>query len=246
MATNTRQRILAATEDLLRTRGVARLTTKDIAKAAGLAEGTLFNHFARKDDLVLAVILERAPKFLLTIPEAGTKTVERNLIKVAGGVIAFYDDVLPVILSVFADAELLARHHEAVDLRKGGPQHMIRAIAHYLENEQALGRINAAIEPSIAAFALMAPCFQWVFSKRSTGMSIFPDMSAKTFAQRLVAIQITGLGVNHDRAAPAISRKVASSSRKNTAVKTRAAKAATATQGVSAAAKKTKTSRPKR
>src|SRR6266481_7767374 len=63
----TRQYILEATERMLQTRGLARLTNKEIAEAAGCAEGTLYNHFETKEALILAAIKENLPDFLTVV-----------------------------------------------------------------------------------------------------------------------------------------------------------------------------------
>ncbi len=63
----TRQYILEAAEQLLQTKGLARLTNKEIAEAAGCAEGTLYKHFATKEALLLAAIEENVPQFLSTV-----------------------------------------------------------------------------------------------------------------------------------------------------------------------------------
>jgi len=60
----TRERIIDATERVIQQRGLARVTTKEIARAAGVAEGTLFKYFERKDDLLLAVVEEHLPPFV--------------------------------------------------------------------------------------------------------------------------------------------------------------------------------------
>ncbi len=48
----TRQRILDAAVNLFRTRGYEPTTTRDIANAADIATGTLFNYFATKEAIV--------------------------------------------------------------------------------------------------------------------------------------------------------------------------------------------------
>src|SRR5690606_28711829 len=50
-----RAALVAATLPLLRTHG-PRLSTRQIAEAAGVAEGTLFRVFPSKDDIVVAAI----------------------------------------------------------------------------------------------------------------------------------------------------------------------------------------------
>jgi AcrR family transcriptional regulator len=51
----TRRQILAAAERLFQEKGFDEATTRDIARAAGIASGTLFNYFATKE-AVLAVL----------------------------------------------------------------------------------------------------------------------------------------------------------------------------------------------
>jgi len=57
----TRTQIVTATRKLIEDRGIAHITTKQIAKAAGCAEGTIFRHFARKEDLLLAAVMASFP-----------------------------------------------------------------------------------------------------------------------------------------------------------------------------------------
>ncbi|MFI1382255.1 TetR/AcrR family transcriptional regulator [Embleya sp. NPDC020886] len=57
----TRQRILDAAEHLMRTLGLARTTTKEIARAAGCSEAALYKHFTGKEELFVAVLQERLP-----------------------------------------------------------------------------------------------------------------------------------------------------------------------------------------
>lgn len=54
----TRERILTAAEGLFRQHSFDAATTRDIARAAGIATGTLFNYFASKEALVAALATE--------------------------------------------------------------------------------------------------------------------------------------------------------------------------------------------
>src|SRR5688572_8727604 len=47
-AVGTRERILAAARAVMLKKGLVRATTKEIARAADVSEGTLYNHFASK------------------------------------------------------------------------------------------------------------------------------------------------------------------------------------------------------
>jgi AcrR family transcriptional regulator len=54
----TRERILAAAQRLFRTQGFEATTTRDIAAAAGIAAGTLFNYFPTKEAIVMTLATE--------------------------------------------------------------------------------------------------------------------------------------------------------------------------------------------
>jgi len=49
----TKEKILAAALDLFESKGFAATTTKEIARRAKIAEGTVFNYFETKDDIAL-------------------------------------------------------------------------------------------------------------------------------------------------------------------------------------------------
>ena len=51
----TRKRILKAGKSLFQTKGFAVATTRDIARVAGIAAGTMFNYFSSKESVVVAL-----------------------------------------------------------------------------------------------------------------------------------------------------------------------------------------------
>ena len=54
----TRQRILEAARQLFAAKGFEASTTRDIADAAGIASGTLFNYFAAKEVILSSLAVE--------------------------------------------------------------------------------------------------------------------------------------------------------------------------------------------
>ncbi len=54
----TRERIVEAALDLFGRKGFAETTTRDIAKGAGIATGTMFNYFDSKEELAMGVLAE--------------------------------------------------------------------------------------------------------------------------------------------------------------------------------------------
>jgi AcrR family transcriptional regulator len=191
---NTRQQILGATQRLIETGGFSRLTTREIAREAGCAEGTIFKHFKRKEDLCLAVVLENSPKFKDTIAQKrpGKGSVRKNLEDIALASIRFCDKLIPLAAALFADARLLMRHRQRLRESGGGPKDAFALIAAYISEEQQLGRINREAVPLAVAALILGPCFYWAFVRQGMGMNLLP-MNDQEFASCLVGTLTRGL-----------------------------------------------------
>ncbi|MEV3919724.1 TetR/AcrR family transcriptional regulator [Actinomadura coerulea] len=114
-----RDRILAAAVTVIQARGVVAATTKEIARTAGVSEGSLYNHFANKTALFAAALAEVTGTARTAMAEllgsAGLHTVEENLTRLATEMVRFYGELLPMTGPVLADPELIAW------LRNDGP-----------------------------------------------------------------------------------------------------------------------------
>jgi AcrR family transcriptional regulator len=162
----TREKIVEAAERVMRERGLARTTTKEIARAAGYSEGTLYKHFENKEDLFLAVLAERLPSFVVLVEElparVGRGTVRETLEEVARNALAYYGEIVPMAASIFSEPGLLARHRE-------GPRMVNEALAAYLDAEQRLGRVREDADPEAAAAMLLGACYQRAFFRSYLG-----------------------------------------------------------------------------
>ena len=152
----TRARLIEATRSVVREVGYAHASTRAIAQAAGVAEGTIYRHFPDKASLFFATVLEsNAPivAWVTTLPaRAGEGAVEENLTDAAVRLASLRDQILPLELAIAADPELAAQRRAAMaaagsSLPPGPPE----ALAAYLAAEQRLGRVRADIDPGEAA-----------------------------------------------------------------------------------------------
>jgi AcrR family transcriptional regulator len=193
-ARRTRQRILDAAQRLIEKGGFTQLTTKAIAEEAGCAEGTIFTHFKRKDDLCLAVVLENSPKFKEAVARkrAGHGSVRQNLEEIALAAIGFSEKLIPLAASLLADASLLARHRKVLRERGRGPKDSVDLIAAYIAEEQTLGRIGPSTAPAVVSAIMLGSCFHWVFLRQAMGTSVLP-MEDREFAAGLVDTIIRGV-----------------------------------------------------
>src|SRR5579859_2812167 len=108
-AGTTRQQILAAAARVLRERGLVGMTTRNIARQAGLADGTLYVHFQHKEDLILATIAAELPRFGATTPfEPGqSRPLEAVLEEIVRAVLLYSTALVPMTGALFADPDLL-------------------------------------------------------------------------------------------------------------------------------------------
>lgn len=164
----TRDRILDAAALVMRERGLARATTKEIAKAAKLSEAALYKHFRDKTDLFLAVLNERVPTDLGVVmgslpSRVGFGSLVYTLEHIVSSSLSLYSHMFPIAASLFSEPNLLAAHRRSLDERGIGP-HLVRdAIAEYLAEEQAIGRIRPDADVGAAAAMLLGACFQHAF-----------------------------------------------------------------------------------
>ncbi|GAB2994492.1 TetR/AcrR family transcriptional regulator [Amycolatopsis acidiphila] len=175
----TRDEILAAASRIMREQGYARATTKEIARAAGYSEATLYKHFADKTEIFLGVLSEQLPALgaLLTelAEDAGKGTVRANLVKVARAALDFYVASFPISASLFSTSDLRTKHRDAVRERGVGPRNPQRMLSRYLRAEQRLGRLPRATDVDAMAALLLGACFQQAFLISFEGEPPAPD-----------------------------------------------------------------------
>ena len=178
-ASRTRERMVEAAERVMRDKGLAHATTKEIAREAGYSEGAIYKHFESKEELFIRVLTERLPPFadvLADLPRrAGQEAVGDVLEEVAGAALAFYGKSFPMSVSVFSEPGLLARHREEMYKRGAGPHKANEALVVYLEAERDLGRVREDADPEAAAAMLLGACFQRAFLGSFSGDGTIPE-----------------------------------------------------------------------
>lgn len=181
-----RVRIVDAAHELMLTIGLARATTKEIAKAAGCSEAALYKHFASKEDLFVTVLKERLPKLGPLVEglaaEPGERSVESNLTEIARQAALFYAESFPIAASLYADPQLKRRHDEALRELGSGPHMPIEWVDGYLRAEREAGRIGQDADTYAAASLLLGACAQRAFAYDMT-RSGEPPQTLEEFAR---------------------------------------------------------------
>ncbi|WP_243390785.1 TetR/AcrR family transcriptional regulator [Paenibacillus sp. GM2FR] len=192
-----KSKIADAAELVIRTNGLAKATTKEIARTAGCSEGSLYNHFKSKDDLYLHILRGQLQNFMQTLISLrdliGKDTVRSNLEKVARAGLSDYYQSMPLISSIFSEPGLLAQHREGFTTRNEGPHRANEAVESYLLEEQRLGRVSEHVKPRSAADMLLGSCFQYAFQLNFLGRPL-SDEEQNEFVYSVLDTLFLGMG----------------------------------------------------
>jgi AcrR family transcriptional regulator len=173
----------------MRDEGYARATTKEIARAAGYSEATLYKHFQDKAEIFLRVLEEQAPALATLLSQldgrAGTGDLRGKLEELVVTAVRFYVDTFPIAVSLYSSRALLAAHRERLRELGGGPRTPEERLARYLAAEQRLGGLAPSADPLAVSQLLLGACFQQAFLADFAGNPPDGDQLAD-LARRLV------------------------------------------------------------
>jgi len=114
------EQILRAAADLFASQGFHRTTTKEIAEAAHVSEGTLYNYFSSKNDLLFGIVGHLAKSQVSEdwFPDSSPEDVRQffsSMLRYRGGFAEHNQAMLQAALSeILADAQLRERYYQQV------------------------------------------------------------------------------------------------------------------------------------
>lgn len=173
--------MLAAAFDLLSECGASRLTTREVARRAGVSEGSVFYHFTDRTGLMTAVIEDglqslravqrspdssEAPSAVIGESGLGTGDLEPTLAGYAAAVEGFLAKALVVMIAAQSDSELrdgLSAYLVANDM---GPHIGIQLLTDYIEHQRVNGLVRADTDAEAIAYFVYSTCFQRVAQRQ--------------------------------------------------------------------------------
>jgi AcrR family transcriptional regulator len=186
---NRRSEILRAAENLMQSRGLSGVTTRQISHEVGCSEGALYVHFKGRLELLLAMLEESLPDMLgplRTLEESvGRSSPQENLVAALGGIFKFHQRVVPGTAGLFAEPELLAAYRNSLKRQGKGPHLSMRVLEEYIRSEQGRKRIASEVDPKLAAYLIMSASFFRAFVEHFLDKSMQPAWDK--FAKHLVA-----------------------------------------------------------
>jgi AcrR family transcriptional regulator len=153
-----RVHLLDAAAALIARAPLATITTREIARSAGVSDGVLYNYFHDKNDLLVEALVRRLRHSIESatarLPDAGTGTVEANLTSIATTLFELEGEVIPMIAGLLSDPTLLHRMFTALHEDPLGPQWFRAPLVAYVDAERRLGRIRADADPDALTLVL--------------------------------------------------------------------------------------------
>jgi AcrR family transcriptional regulator len=206
-ATALRNHLIDVAERLLAERPVAAITTRDIARAAEVSDGVLYNYFAGKDDLLVTALVRRFGSIVAQhdadLPAPGTASVEENLTTYAHASLGVIAEALPLVAALLTEPLLLHRFFEEIHGESLGPQLTFMRLADYLRGECELGRLSAVDVD--AATALLIGATGLVALHRALGAPNVENVSVEARLPAMVGLLTRGLEAAHQPQPPGVA-----------------------------------------
>jgi AcrR family transcriptional regulator len=144
------EHLVATTESLLEEAALTNLTTRRIARAAGVSDGVLYNHFPDKQALLLAALVRRygrlVDQFERAAPVVGRGTVTSQLQAFAHALSDLEADALLLGAGLLADPPLLERFWIEIHRVPFGIGRLRQPLADYLAGERERRNVDPAID----------------------------------------------------------------------------------------------------
>jgi AcrR family transcriptional regulator len=145
--------------------GLARATTKKIAKAARCAEGTLYNHFHDRMRIFAAVFAKHLPRAVSAFTTLEAQVGKGNLIDNVAAALFTVSKFLDAVVPIFAwctrgPHPTLAKAFRATWSELGfGPHHFVTRMTSFIRREQECGRIPPGIRAEAVSEMLLGFLF---------------------------------------------------------------------------------------
>lgn len=192
MFEDTRERILSAALKLFSERGYLGATTKEIAKASGISEVTLFRHFQSKENLFISVLEHYS--FLLKIKELSKDLLEmpleealKTLAKLFLQTLKSRKDLIKIMLIE------LPRYPEIIkESYQNTIEKTILEISQYFKKLQEERKIISSISSVLLARAFLGLFFSYFHAVEIKGLN-FKDQSEEEIIENYVHIFLHGI-----------------------------------------------------
>jgi AcrR family transcriptional regulator len=197
--------ILRAAREVFLEQGI-RATTAQVARRAGIAEGSIFYRFKTKADLFQAAMRPHVedPPFLAKLPaRVGNGDLRESLVETGLEILEFLRGIFPLIMMSWSNpgpSGLPA----LLDVPNPPPLRVLKRVAGYFEAEMRAGRL-ARREPEVAARMFLGSLANYVLFEILFRAQEELPLPPGTFVRSLVEILLGGLAPATPAKPPGIS-----------------------------------------
>lgn len=187
----TRRRLRTAALELFVEQGVVETTTRDLAKKAGIAEGTIYRHFESKDDLVRDLFRDHYVRFGAELNRIQAET--------AGGIDAKLRAMIDFMCRLYDEEPtlyrflLLVQHTALPNIRTAptSPAVIFRGLISRAVEQGEIPEQDPALAASMALGAIIQPALSMIYGSLAGTMSNFAPAIASACSALLRAPQGT-------------------------------------------------------
>lgn len=186
-AAATRKKLIETTDQLIRAKGYEAISVEDITKASGVAKGTFYNYFKKKEDVIQALTQSHLSDLTAQIPKLGNQDPETSI-----------RHYLTAYLQVVVDSDVrLARQWVRYIVEPTNHQKWafdVGSLEQLVTNLVQEGRLTTATPVTSLAQLLTTEIYGLVFSWCISPETVDPLKDIKTFCDlQLAAILQTYL-----------------------------------------------------
>lgn len=193
----TRRRLRTAALELFVEQGVVETTTRDLAKKAGIAEGTIYRHFESKDDLVRDLFRDHYVRFGTELNRIQAETsgdIDAKLRAMIDFMCRLYDEE-PTLYRFL----LLVQHAALPNIRTAptSPAVIFRGLISRAIEQREIPEQNPALAASMVLGAIIQPALSLIYGSLTGTMSNFAPAIASACSALLRAPQHGPAGQHH-------------------------------------------------
>jgi len=204
------EEILAAARAVFLEKGI-RATTAEVARRAGIAEGTIFNRFPTKVALFQAAMrpdLEEPAWGKMLLDLAGTGDVVENLVDIGTQVLEFLRQIVPIMMMSWSNP-----HSDGgflpPPLRGNNPPPLVamRRLVAFFDAEIKGGRIRSGSDPELMARVFLGSLQNYVFFEVLLRARDMMPLPALTYVRGVVDLLWNGAAPEAAAERPAAPRR---------------------------------------
>ncbi|WP_249010824.1 TetR/AcrR family transcriptional regulator [Conexibacter sp. DBS9H8] len=154
-----REAILEAALAVLRSDGIAKLTSRAVAARAGVSDASVYYHFKDRAGLLLAAFAHGMQPLEFLADETAGLEPAALLERAFTALEAFFDEALPIMHAAQSDAEVGAALAEHIAVHDLGPHRGVRLLGDALRAHQNAGTIPTTADADAVALLVIDAAF---------------------------------------------------------------------------------------